>query len=221
MLERNTCLSHFLALAIVPPLYKRSQKLFNLSRNTLFWPAPKTEVRAKAWAISLHIAQKKRDRCAMSRDLHPSFDPTQVGPDALLRLETAVKLVDEPAQPADASQNLRPRAPRSKVARERRSAFCACAPERCVSLPLFATDKLLGAALLGPERVLEWVQIAPLLEERGMPKVDDFMGGRYVPAVRAFFDRQYGLDRSDANASPLAPDGVEDFKAWKNKNHRS
>jgi hypothetical protein len=156
MLERNTCLSHFLALAIVPPLYKRSQKLFNLSRNTLFWPAPKTEVRsAKAWAISLHIAQKKRDRCAMSRNLGTSFGPNQVQP----------HLVDEPDQRVEATQNLRPTAPRSKVARGKRSAFCVCkvgAPERyweCAhisaamrnlrSLPLFATGELLGAALLG------------------------------------------------------------------------
>lgn len=32
-----------------------------------------------------------------------------------------------------------------------------------------------------------------LLEGRGFPKVDGLMGGRYVPAVRAFFDREYGL----------------------------
>jgi hypothetical protein len=40
-------------------------------------------------------------------------------------------------------------------------------------------------------------------------------GGRYMPAVHAFFDRQYGLDRG-ANA-PLAPDGVEDFDSWKGR----
>ena len=56
--------------------------------------------------------------------------------------------------------------------------------------------QLLGTALLGPDRIQEWRQIAPLLEERGLPKVDQLMGGRYVPAVRAFFDRLYGLDRA-------------------------
>jgi hypothetical protein len=82
------------------------------------------------------------------------------------------------------------------------------------SLPLFATDSLLGAALLGPDRVREWRQVAQMLEERGLPKVDQLMGGRYVPAVRAFFDRLYGLDSANV---PLAPDGVEDFDGWKQR----
>ena len=82
-------------------------------------------------------------------------------------------------------------------------------------LPLFATDDVIGAALLGPERLQEWRQIAPMLEARGLPKVDPLMGGRYVPAVRAYFDHQYGLDRG--GGVPLAPDGVEDFQGWKRK----
>jgi hypothetical protein len=81
------------------------------------------------------------------------------------------------------------------------------------SLPLFATDSDLGIALLGAERAQEWHQIAPLLEARGLPKIDPLMGGRYVPAVRAFFDGLYGLDR--VTNVPLAPDGVEDFDGWK------
>jgi hypothetical protein len=86
------------------------------------------------------------------------------------------------------------------------------------SLPLFATDDVIGAALLGSERVQEFRQIVPLLEARGLPKVDQLMGGRYVPAVRAFFDHQYGLDRG-ADA-PQAPDGLEDFAGWKQKQKR-
>ena len=84
------------------------------------------------------------------------------------------------------------------------------------TLPLFAPDNLLGAALLGPDRVEEWKQLAPLLETRGLPKIDQMMGGRFVPAVRAFFMRQYGLGTSTA----LAPDGVEDFETWKQKPKR-
>jgi hypothetical protein len=87
-------------------------------------------------------------------------------------------------------------------------------------LPLFADDPSIGVALFGPDRAGEWSQIASLLEARGLPKIDALMGGRYVPALRAFFDHLYGLDRSMGKAPPLAPDGVEDFEAWK-KNRRS
>jgi hypothetical protein len=87
-------------------------------------------------------------------------------------------------------------------------------------LPWFATDEVIGAALLGPNRVREWVAMTPLLEKKGLPRIDPLMHGRYVPAVRAFFDHLYGLDR-DAASVPLAPDGVEDFNAWKNRNRHS
>jgi hypothetical protein len=78
-------------------------------------------------------------------------------------------------------------------------------------LPLFAREDQIGAALLGAGREKEWRQIAPLLEARGMPKVDQLMGGRYVRAVVEWFDQQYGLSAG----KPLAPDGVEDFDTWK------
>ena len=87
------------------------------------------------------------------------------------------------------------------------------------SLPLFAPDNLLGAALFGPDHVQEWCQLAPMLEARGLPKVDHLMGGRYKRAVVAFFDQQYGLDR-DADA-PFAPDGVEDSVHGKDASARS
>jgi hypothetical protein len=80
-------------------------------------------------------------------------------------------------------------------------------------LPLFADDSSIGAALFGPDRAGEWPSIASLLETRGLPKIDVLMGGRYVPAVRAFFDRDYGL----ASTAPLTPDGVEELGAWKRK----
>ena len=83
------------------------------------------------------------------------------------------------------------------------------------SLPLFATDSLLGAVLLGPDRVSEWLGIAPLLEARGMPKVDELMGGRYVRAIVAWFVHEYGLDRGAGG--PFAPDGTEDFETWREK----
>ena len=60
-------------------------------------------------------------------------------------------------------------------------------------LPLFADDAAIGAALLGSQRAGEWTQLAALLEVRGLPEIDALMGGRYVPAIKAFFDRDYGL----------------------------
>jgi hypothetical protein len=79
-------------------------------------------------------------------------------------------------------------------------------------LPWFADDAAIGQALLGPVRAAEWKQIATLLEGRGLPKIDPLMGGRYVPAVKAYFDREYKVGET----SGAAPDGVEDLAAWKN-----
>jgi hypothetical protein len=85
-------------------------------------------------------------------------------------------------------------------------------------LPLFADDAAIGPALLGPARSSEWRQLAALLEVRGLPRIDALMGGRYVPAVRAFFDRDYGLAGA---RSPLVPDGVEELGVWKNRKRRA
>jgi hypothetical protein len=82
-------------------------------------------------------------------------------------------------------------------------------------LPLFADDQALGAALLGARRAGEWRAIAPIYERRGFPKVDPVMGGRYVPAVRAFFDREYGIGGSTLSA----PDGIE--RPWKELKRRA
>ena len=92
----------------------------------------------------------------------------------------------------------------------------AVAKQSLKSLQWFATEDQIGTALLGANRLHEWRQIAPLLEARGLPKIDQLMGSRYMPAVRAFFDRLYGLDHTAADV-PLAPDGVEDFGSWKTR----
>jgi hypothetical protein len=68
-------------------------------------------------------------------------------------------------------------------------------------LPLFASDAELGVALLGRARAAVWSSLVPSFEREGLPKNDPLMGGRYVPAVKAFFDRQYGLTASESIAS--------------------
>lgn len=83
-------------------------------------------------------------------------------------------------------------------------------------LPLYAPEDAIGRAILGPRRSSEWKQIAALLETRGLPKIDALMGGRYVPAVRKFFDVENGL----STEGPLEADGVEDLGAWQRKRAR-
>jgi hypothetical protein len=85
---------------------------------------------------------------------------------------------------------------------------------RLDDLPLFADDQVLGSALLGLRRAGEWTNIVPIYERRGFPKVDAVMGGRYVPAVTAFFDREYGI----GSATLSAPDGIE--RPWKELKRR-
>jgi hypothetical protein len=83
-------------------------------------------------------------------------------------------------------------------------------------LPLFADDLDIGAAILGPKRAGEWKAIAPLLEPRGLPKIDKLHGGRYVPAVRSFYDR----DNLIAPLVPASPDGVEHPESWSKERRR-
>lgn len=83
-------------------------------------------------------------------------------------------------------------------------------------LPAFADDRTLGRALLGSKRAGEWPGLAALLEGKGLPKIDGLMGGRYVPAVRAFFNSMNGLEQAKA----LMPDGVEDLGAWRRTKKR-
>lgn len=80
-------------------------------------------------------------------------------------------------------------------------------------LPLFATDAEIGGALLGPIRAGEFKGQAVLLEGRGFPKIDPRFGARYTPAVKRFFDIEYGL----ADTQPKNPGGVERPDTWTKK----
>jgi hypothetical protein len=55
----------------------------------------------------------------------------------------------------------------------------------------------------------EWKAKATVLERHGLPPIDPLMGGRYWPAVRAFFDRRYGI----SNTMPMPVDGEENLNA--------
>ena len=86
-------------------------------------------------------------------------------------------------------------------------------PAQWDKLPLFADDMAIGTALLGPKRAGEFQGQAALLEAKGFPTIDHRFGGRYVPAVRAFFDREYGLSEN----KPRNPGGAEDASKWRNQ----
>lgn len=55
----------------------------------------------------------------------------------------------------------------------------------------------------------EWSAKAMILERHGLPRIDPLMGGRYWPAIRAFWDRRYGI----SNAGASQPDGGENLDA--------
>jgi hypothetical protein len=72
---------------------------------------------------------------------------------------------------------------------------------------LFPTEAEV-ARLLG-QTSSDWGAKATVLERHGLPRIDPLMGGRYWPAVVAFFDRRYGI----SNVEAAQPDGGENLDA--------
>lgn len=72
-------------------------------------------------------------------------------------------------------------------------------------LPLFVSEEQLAGAVMGPGKTTAWRQIVPLLERRGFPEVDGLMGGRYRPAVKAFFDREWNIHAEHQVKAPHRP----------------
>jgi hypothetical protein len=72
-------------------------------------------------------------------------------------------------------------------------------------LPAFASEDELATALMGTGKTTAFRQIVPLLERRGFPTIDGLMGGRYVPAVKAFFDREYRVSGAEQVRAPHSP----------------
>ena len=56
----------------------------------------------------------------------------------------------------------------------------------------------------------EWAAKAIVLERDGLPRIDPVMGGRFWPAVDAYWRRRYGL----SSIEPVRqPDGAENLDA--------
>lgn len=55
----------------------------------------------------------------------------------------------------------------------------------------------------------EWSAKAAILERDGLPRIDPIMGGRFWPAVDAYWRRRYGLSTVEVSN----PDGEENLDA--------
>jgi len=58
---------------------------------------------------------------------------------------------------------------------------------------LFPDEAEIARLVIGPGRARRWTGLAVVLERSGLPKIDVMMGGRYWPAVQAFFDRRHNV----------------------------
>jgi len=78
------------------------------------------------------------------------------------------------------------------------------------ALPLFATDKEIAVAVVGPQRAAEWLKARfPTIAARpGFPKIDEFHGGRAVPRVKLFYEEYMGVTGEHPS---FAQDGKEDW----------
>lgn len=59
------------------------------------------------------------------------------------------------------------------------------------------------------QTIEEWRAKAIVLERHGLPRIDPVMGGRYWPAVEAWWNHRYGLSTLRA----FSPDGGENLAA--------
>jgi hypothetical protein len=73
---------------------------------------------------------------------------------------------------------------------------------RINEMPLYPTEAQIARAVLG-DRAKDWKRIAKVLEDKeGLPKINELMGGRFWPAVVAFF---YGWQHISLDNTRVAP----------------
>jgi hypothetical protein len=93
------------------------------------------------------------------------------------------------------------------------------------AVPLYPSERVLARAVLGAGREDEWPSIAELLDKQGFAPIDPLMGGRYYPAVEAFFCNR-SMPKTDQQLStgtvavvPFKPDGVENRRGEQEASH--
>ena len=70
---------------------------------------------------------------------------------------------------------------------------------------LYPDEAEIARLILGSKRAKAWSGLAIVLERSGLPKIDVMMGGRYWPAVRAFFDRWNHVEPDGGGRSDRRP----------------
>jgi len=78
---------------------------------------------------------------------------------------------------------------------------------------LFRTEEQVAEDVLGPGNKVRWHSLAIILERHGLPRIDPLMGGRYGPAIRAFFDRRAGLSERTVPSRADQPEQFEKLRA--------
>jgi hypothetical protein len=90
-------------------------------------------------------------------------------------------------------------------------------------MPLYPDEAAIAVAVLGPKRAKDWPRIAQHLEDKhGLPPVDPEIGGRFWPAVVAYFRMRHGMHvdglpppaarvHSRIRVVPFKPDGKDNF----------
>jgi hypothetical protein len=80
-------------------------------------------------------------------------------------------------------------------------------PGNRIEIGLFPNER--EVARLLNQDFAAWPSKAIILEREGFPRVDPIMGGRYRPAIIAWWNRRYGL----ATLEVSQPDGGENLDA--------
>lgn len=86
------------------------------------------------------------------------------------------------------------------------------------NLPLFASDKEIAVAVVGPKRAADWLRASfPKISTlRGFPSIDAMHGGRATVKVAKFYEGYIGATGRGVNEMPDGGDSE-----WKRPNRRA
>lgn len=76
------------------------------------------------------------------------------------------------------------------------------------AIPLYPDEATIAKEVLGPKRAKDWPSLAKFLEDKeGLPPIDKQMGGRFWPAVDAYFRQRHNMHVLPhvGDAPPLVP----------------